>query len=89
MGLVMSMILIERVIEVTIDPGKLRNMSEVEWHLSDFSWNILVVGSKRVHFLIEIGVEDRVTQIVMWLTLMPEVLGHLRMIEVNCSHYVK
>jgi hypothetical protein len=58
MGLVMSMILIEGVIDVTIDPRELRNMSEIEWHLRILSWNILVVCSKRIHLLIQVGVDD-------------------------------
>jgi len=48
MGLVMSMILVEGVIQVTIDPGELRNMAEEKWHLSIFSWGIVVSLSKRV-----------------------------------------
>jgi len=52
MGLVMSVILIEGVVQVTIDPRELRNMAEVEWHLSIFSWLIIVVLSKWVHLLV-------------------------------------
>jgi len=58
MGLVMSMILIEGVIDITIDPRQLRNVSEIEWHLSILSWNILVVSSKRIQLLIQVGVDD-------------------------------
>tara|TARA_B100000780_G_C20997137_1_gene398894 strand:+ start:654 stop:890 length:237 start_codon:yes stop_codon:yes gene_type:complete len=52
MGLVMSVILIEGVVQVTIDPRELRNMAEVEWHLGIFSWLIIVVLSKWVHLLV-------------------------------------
>jgi len=42
-SLVVSMMFVERVIQVTINPGELRDMTEKEWHLSVFT--ILVIVS--------------------------------------------
>lgn len=54
MSLVMSVILIERVVQVTINPRKLRNVSEVERHLSVFSWDVFVSLSQRVDLLVKV-----------------------------------
>lgn len=70
MGLDMSMILIEGVIQVTINPGKLRNMSEEEWQLLVLGWTLLVCRSKWVH-LVELGVHDLIGEVPMGFTLMP------------------
>jgi hypothetical protein len=41
-GLVVSMMLVERVIQVTINPGELRNVTEEEWHLSVLTKLVIV-----------------------------------------------
>tara|TARA_B110000503_G_C6829433_1_gene282184 strand:+ start:84 stop:389 length:306 start_codon:yes stop_codon:yes gene_type:complete len=52
MGLVMSVILIEGIIQVTINPGELWDVTEVEWHLGVFSWLILVDLSEGIKLLV-------------------------------------
>ena len=42
MGLVVPMVLLERVIQVTIDPTQLRNVSKVKWHLSVLSRLVVI-----------------------------------------------
>jgi len=88
MGLVMSVIFIEGIVQVTIDPRKLRNMTKVEWHLGIFSWLIIILLSKRVHFLIQVGMHDTISCIVPWLTLMPEVLWSRGRVKVKGRHYL-
>jgi len=83
-----SMLLIERVIQVSPKPGELRDVAEVEGHLGVLAGNVVVVRAQRVDHLVQVGVDDRVTKVVVGLALMPEVLGDLRVIEVNCRHYL-
>jgi len=83
MGLVMSMILLERVIKVTIYPGKLRNVTEVEWHLSVLSMDNVVILSQRIQLFIEVRMHELVTPVVVGLTLMPVVLRQCRRVKVE------
>ena len=41
-GLVVSMMVVERVVQVTINPGELRDVTEEEWHLSVFTKLVIV-----------------------------------------------
>ena len=53
--LVVSVVFVERIVQVTIDPGKLRDVSEVEGHLRQLSiWLVIVVLTQRVHLLVEV-----------------------------------
>ena len=52
MGLIMSVILIEGIIQVTIDPGQLGDIPEVERHLGQFSWLVVVSLSNWVQVLV-------------------------------------
>ena len=74
MGLDMSMILIEGVIQVTINPGKLWNVTEEVWQLLILSWTLLISGPQWVH-LVELGVHDLISEVPMRFTLVPVVLG--------------
>lgn len=81
-GLVMSVILIERIIKVTINPRKLRNMTKEEWHLGVLSWNIVVVLSQWVHCLVTVGVDELVSKVIVPLLI--EVFRWVRRVKVNC-----
>lgn len=87
MSLVVPVILVERIVKVTINPRKLRNMTEIEWSLGNISWNILVVLSKRINLLIEIAVNNLVTPVIVRLTTVHKVLWHVRVIKVE-GHYL-
>ncbi len=78
MGLVMYMILLERVIKVTVYPGKLRDVAKVEWHLSVLSVDNVVILSQRIQLFVEVRMHELVTPVVVGLTLMPVVLRECR-----------
>lgn len=53
-----SHVLVERVIQVTIDPGKLRNVTEVEGNLGELTICLIIeVLPKRIHSLVDIRVD--------------------------------
>jgi len=89
MSLIVPVVFVERIIKVTIQPWKLRNMTKVESHLSIFSGLVVVVGSQRVEPFHEVGVHDGVTKVVVWFSLVPEVLWGIWMIEVLQRHFIK
>jgi hypothetical protein len=51
-GLIVSMVLVERVIQVTVDPIELRHMPEEIRHLRVIIWGIVVSGSDGVKCLV-------------------------------------
>ena len=67
MSLIMLVILVERIIQVTIDPGVLGDLTDEEGKLGVITWVIVVSGPDWVHLLVKIGVDELVTQVVMWL----------------------
>jgi len=81
MGLILLMVLLERVIQGTVQPVELRNRAQVEGHLSVFIGGVVVSGTDGVHLLVDIGVNDVVAPVVMGL--LPIVLGEVRRVEVN------
>ena len=82
--LVVSVKLIEGIVEVTVDPGQLRNMTEVEGNLRDLTVGLIVVVlTKRVKLLVSVGVHDLVTPLVVRLGLVDDPLGGRRMIKVE------
>ena len=85
-GLVVPVILLERVIQVTVDPTCLRNMAKVEWHLSVLSWLVIVELSKRVDLLVEVRVDHLVSKIVVGSALVPEILRGGRRVEIVSCH---
>jgi len=72
MGLIVSMVLVEGVIQVTVDPIELGHMSEEVGHLRIIIWSVVVSGSDRVQCLVDIRVDNGVTYVVM--SLLPKVL---------------
>jgi len=85
-GLVVSVVLLEGVVQVTVQPVELRNHTEVEGHLSVLVGCVVVASTDRVQFLVEIGVDNGVTQVVVGL--LPVVLGEVRRVEVDCCHII-
>lgn len=85
MGLVMSMVLIEGVVQVTINPAELRNMTKEEWHLGVLAWLVVVSLSNWVDGLVEVRVDDLVSKVIV--PLLGEVLGGSRGIEICQRHF--
>jgi hypothetical protein len=72
MGLIVSMVLVEGVIQVTVNPIELGYMPEEVGHLRIIIWGVVVSGSDGVECLVGIRVDDGVTYVVM--SLLPKVL---------------
>ncbi len=71
----MSVGLVPGVIQVTVNPVELRNVTEEPWVLRDLSWAILVPCADWIQFLVRVGVNDLVSKIVMGL--LPVVFGEV------------
>jgi len=82
--LVMSVVLVERVVQVTVSPVELGHNSQEEGHLGVAVGLVVVAGSDGVQFLVHIRVHDLVTEVVVGL--LPHILGHVTRVEVNCCH---
>jgi hypothetical protein len=52
MGLIMSVVLIERVIQVTVDPGELGDLPEIKRHLGIVVAVVVIPGSDGVQTLV-------------------------------------
>ena len=85
-GLVVPVVLLERVIQVTIHPGRLGDVPEVKWHLSVLSRLVVVQLTKRVDLLVETGVDHLVSEIVVGSALVPEVLWGTGRVEIVGCH---
>lgn len=70
----MSMIFVKGVVQVAVDPRKLWNVTEKEGSLRIVSCMRLVSLSKWIQTLVQVGVNNLVTEIPMRFTLMPIVL---------------
>ena len=70
--LIVSVILVERVVKVTIEPNELWNNTQVERHLSVIIRLVVVSRSDGVKFLVKVGVDDGVSPVVV--SLLPIVL---------------
>lgn len=71
MGLIMSVILLEGVIEVTVQPVELGNDTQVEGHLRVIIGGVVVTGTDGVNALVGIGVDNLVSKVIVGL--LPEV----------------
>ena len=77
----MSVILVEGIVQIAIDPRQLRNVSEEERSLLVSLWlSVKGLSNWTEHLLIHVGMGDIVSEIPVGLALMPEVLWHGRMI---------
>ena len=82
--LVVSVILVESIVEVTVDPAQLRNVAEVEGNLSDLTVRLeVIVLTERIQLLVSVGVHDLVAPLVVRLGLVNDPLGGRRMIKVE------
>lgn len=82
--LVMSVVLVEGVVQVTVSPVELGNNTKEEGHLGVAVRLVVVTGSDGVQFLVNVRVHDLVTEVVVGF--LPHVLGHVTRVEVNCCH---
>lgn len=74
--LVVSVVFVERVVQVTINPGKLRDVTEVERQLRQLTVGlVIVVLAQRIHLLVEVVVHEPVAEVPMRLQLVCEVLS--------------
>ena len=85
-GLVVSVVLIEGVVQVSINPRQLRNMTQVEWHLTVFLSIVVVLGSDGVESLVEVRVDHGVTPVVVGL--LPVVVWHVRLVKTDERHLI-
>jgi hypothetical protein len=66
--LVVSVVFVERVVQVTVNPGKLRDMTKVERQLRQLTVGlVIVVLAQRIHLLIEVVVDEPVAEVPMRL----------------------
>jgi hypothetical protein len=84
MSLIVAMILVEWIIEVTIDPWSLGNMTKEERHLGVIIRFVVITSTDGVKSLVEIRVNDLVSKVVV--TLLPVVLWEVRRVEVDRCH---
>ena len=84
MGLVVPMILLEGVIEVTVQPVELGDDTQVEGHLGVVIGRVVVTSSNGVDLLVDVGVDHLVTPVVVGL--LPEVLGEVGRVEIDAGH---
>jgi len=82
------MILVEGVIQVTIYPRKLRDVTEEEWHLLHLLDLRLIPLSKWIEFFVQIRVNDLVTKVPMWLALMPKIFRHCAVIGQHLFFFI-
>ena len=85
-SLVVPMVLLERIVQVTIHPTRLRNVTEVKGHLGVLSRLVVIQLSQRVNLLIEVRMNHLVAEIVVGSALMPEVLRCSRSVEIMGCH---
>lgn len=85
-GLVVPVVLLEGVIQVTVHPGGLGDVSEVKWHLGVLSNLVVVQLTKRVNLLVEAGVDHLVPKIVVGSALVLEVLWGRGRVEIVGCH---
>ena len=85
-SLVVPMVFLEGVIQVTVNPTQLGNVTKVKWHLCVFSWLVVVQLSEGIYLFVEIRMDDLITQVVVGSALVPEVLWGGSRVEIKCCH---
>jgi hypothetical protein len=73
--LVVSVVFVEGVVQVSVEPTDLGHLSEEDGSLNQFIGSGLESLAKRVDFFVEVGVDDLIGQVVVDLTLVEIVLG--------------
>ena len=77
----MLMVLLERVVEGTVEPVELRNATKIEWHLGVIIGLVVVTGTDGVEHLVGVRVDDIITPVVV--RLLPVVLRLDRRVEID------
>lgn len=85
-GLVVPMVLLEGVIQVTINPRSLGDVPKVKWHLGVLPRLVVVQLPQRVNLLVEIGVNHHISNIVVLSASVHEVLWGRRRVEIMGCH---
>ena len=85
-GLVVPMVLLEGVIQVTINPRSLGDVPKVKWHLGVLPRLVVVQLPQRVNLLVEIGVNHHISNIVVLSAPVHEVLWGRRRVEIMGCH---
>ena len=89
MRLDMSMVFLEGIVQVTIDPGKLRNVTKEEWSLLHFGWGLLIsLSDWAKQSFVQVGMYNLIAQVPVRLTLMPKVLRVRRVIAEHFIIYI-
>jgi len=86
-SLVVSVVLVEGVVQVTVNPGELRDVSEEEGHLRVLSVLVVVPGSNGINLLVEVGVNNLISPVVVRLPLVPKVTRVVRGVKVLHRHF--
>jgi len=81
MGLVVLVVLLEGVIQGTVQPVELGDATKIEGHLRVLVGLVVVASTDRVDLLVDIGVDDGVAQVVVGL--LPVVLWEVRRVEID------
>lgn len=76
MGLIMFMVLVEGVVQVTVDPVELGDMTQEVGHLGVLIGRVFVPSSDGVEGLVDIRVDYLVSEVVV--ALLPEVFRDVR-----------
>lgn len=85
--LVVSVVLVEGVVQVAVDPGELRNVSEEEGHLRVLAVLVVVPCSNGINLLVEVGVNNLISPVIVWLSLVPKVTWVVRGVEILHRHF--
>jgi len=80
-GLIVLVVLLEGVIQGTVQPVELGDGAQVEGHLRVVIRVVVVSGSDGVDLLVEIRVDDVIAPVVVGF--LPIVLGEVRRVEVD------
>ena len=82
--LVVLMVLVQGVIQVTVEPPELWDNTKIEWHLGVIIRLVIVSGSDWIDFLVDIRMDNRITPIVV--RFLPVVFWNVRRVEIDHRH---
>lgn len=72
MSLIVSVVLVERVIQVTVNPIELGHVPQKVGHLGVIIWCVVVSGSDGVECLVGVRMHNCITDVVV--ALLPKIL---------------
>eukprot|EP00350_Pseudokeronopsis_sp_OXSARD2_P013271 CAMPEP_0170543836 /NCGR_PEP_ID=MMETSP0211-20121228/2819_1 /TAXON_ID=311385 /ORGANISM="Pseudokeronopsis sp., Strain OXSARD2" /LENGTH=150 /DNA_ID=CAMNT_0010847323 /DNA_START=476 /DNA_END=928 /DNA_ORIENTATION=+ len=76
MGLIVSVVLVEGVVQVAIDPGELRDVAKEVGHLRVIVGFVVIAPSDRIQLLVKVRVNHLISQVIV--RLLPHVLWEVR-----------